>query len=128
LSLAKEINRQWKKSGETADILIQINLGEEETKSGTEESALEQLVREVAALPHVRIRGLMALPPYLDDPEEVRPFFKRLRQLAAKLDKLHIPGVEMRELSMGMSHDFEVAIEEGATLVRVGSAIFGSRY
>jgi uncharacterized pyridoxal phosphate-containing UPF0001 family protein len=70
----------------------------------------------------------MALPPYLDDPEEVRPFFKRLRQLAAKLDKLHIPGVEMRELSMGMSHDFEVAIEEGATLVRVGSAIFGSRY
>jgi pyridoxal phosphate enzyme (YggS family) len=128
LSLAKEINRQWKKSGETVDILIQINLGEEETKSGTEENALEQLVREVAALPHVRIRGLMALPPYLDDPEEVRPFFKRLRQLAAKLDKLHIPGVEMRELSMGMSHDFEVAIEEGATLVRVGSAIFGSRY
>jgi pyridoxal phosphate enzyme (YggS family) len=128
LSLAKEINRQWKKSGETVDILIQINLGEEETKSGTEENALEQLVREVAALPHVRIRGLMALPPYLDDPEEVRPFFKRLRQLAEKLDKLHIPGVEMRELSMGMSHDFEVAIEEGATLVRVGSAIFGSRY
>ncbi|ABA87663.1 pyridoxal-5'-phosphate-dependent enzyme, class III [Syntrophotalea carbinolica DSM 2380] len=128
LSLAKEIDRQWGKSGETAQILIQVNLGQEESKSGTEEAALEDLVRKVAALPHIRICGLMALPPYLDDPEQVRPFFRRLRQLADMLAALNIPGVEMRELSMGMSHDFDVAIEEGATLVRVGSAIFGSRY
>lgn len=128
LSLAKEIDRQWSKLDTPVDILIQVNLGEEETKSGTDEAALQDLVRQVAQLPHVRIRGLMALPPYLDDPEEVRPFFRRLRQLAESIATLKLPGVEMRELSMGMSHDFEAAIEEGATLVRVGSAIFGSRY
>ncbi|MDD4457993.1 MAG: YggS family pyridoxal phosphate-dependent enzyme [Syntrophotalea acetylenica] len=127
LSLAREIDRQWSKAGYPADILIQVNLGEEESKSGTQEAALEELVRSIAALPNVRIGGLMALPPYLDDPEMVRPFFRRLRHLAEKLSALDIPGVAMRELSMGMSHDFEVAIEEGATLVRVGSAIFGSR-
>lgn len=128
LSLAKEIDRQWSKLDKPVDILIQVNLGEEESKSGTDEAALQDLIRQVAQLPHVRIRGLMALPPYLDDPEEVRPFFRRLRQLAESIAALKLAGVEMRELSMGMSHDFEVAIEEGATLVRVGSAIFGSRY
>ncbi len=128
LSLAKEIDRQWSKLDSPVDILIQVNLGEEETKSGTDEAALQDLVRQVAALPYLRIRGLMALPPYLDDPEQVRPFFRRLRQLADGIAALKLPGVEMRELSMGMSHDFEAAIEEGASLVRVGSAIFGSRY
>jgi hypothetical protein len=128
LSLAKEIDRQWSKLDKPVDILIQVNLGEEETKSGTDEAALQDLVRQVAALPYLRIRGLMALPPYLDDPEQVRPFFRRLRQLADGIAALKLPGVEMQELSMGMSHDFEAAIEEGASLVRVGSAIFGSRY
>jgi hypothetical protein len=128
LSLAKEIDRQWSKLDRPVDILIQVNLGEEETKSGTDEAALQDLVRQVAALPYLRIRGLMALPPYLDDPEQVRPFFRRLRQLADGIAALKLPGVEMQELSMGMSHDFEAAIEEGASLVRVGSAIFGSRY
>lgn len=128
LSLAKEIDRQWSKLDRPVDILIQVNLGEEETKSGTDEAALQDLVRQVAVLPYVRIRGLMALPPYLDDPEQVRPFFRRLRQLADGIAALKLPGVEMQELSMGMSHDFEAAIEEGASLVRVGSAIFGSRY
>ncbi len=127
LSLAQEINRQWAKIGQTADILIQLNLGAEISKSGADEAELEQLLRNVAALPNLRIRGLMALPPYLDDPEEVRPYFRRLHQLADVMQGLNIPGVELRELSMGMSHDFEVAIEEGATLVRVGSAIFGAR-
>jgi hypothetical protein len=128
LSLAKEIDRQWSKLDRPVDILIQVNLGEEETKSGTDEAALQDLVRQVAVLPYVRIRGLMALPPYLDDPEQVRPFFRRLHQLADGIAAMTLPGVEMRELSMGMSHDFEAAIEEGASLVRVGSAIFGSRY
>lgn len=128
LSLAKEIDRQWSKLDKPVDILIQVNLGEEETKSGTDETALQDLVRQIAQLDHVNICGLMALPPYLDDPEDVRPFFRRLRQLAEGITALKLPGVVMRELSMGMSHDFETAIEEGATLVRVGSAIFGSRY
>ena len=127
LHLAEEIDRQWGKIGESADILIQLNLGQEITKSGTSEEELETLVREIVKLPNVRIRGLMTLPPYFDDPEEVRPFFRHLRELARHIDGLAIPGVEMRELSMGMTHDFEVAIEEGATLIRVGTAIFGMR-
>lgn len=127
LSLAREIDRQWARIDAVADILIQLNLGMENTKAGTEEAELEALVRAAAALPQLRIRGLMALPPYLDDPEEVRPYFRRLSELSAAIDALRIPGVSMAELSMGMSHDFEVAIEEGATLVRVGSAIFGER-
>nr|WP_291315114.1 alanine racemase [Desulfuromonas sp.] len=84
-------------------------------------------MRHVSALPNIRICGLMTLPPYCPDPEEVRPYFRRLRELAAGVAALAIPGVEMAELSMGMSHDFEVAVEEGATLVRVGTAIFGER-
>jgi PLP dependent protein len=125
--LAEEIDRQWGKIGETADILIQLNLGHEVTKSGTSEEELEVLVREIVQLPHVRIKGLMTLPPYCDDPEEVRPFFRHLREMARHIDGLGLAGVEMRELSMGMTHDFEIAIEEGATLIRVGTAIFGAR-
>lgn len=127
LSLAQEINRQWAKIDQVANILIQLNLGAETTKSGATEAELEQLLRQVATLPNLRIRGLMALPPYLDDAEQVRPYFRQLRQLAETMRTREIPGIELLELSMGMSHDFEVAIEEGATLVRVGSAIFGTR-
>ncbi len=127
LSLAEEIDRQWGKLDRKIDVLLEINLGEEDSKSGTTEAKLIELVRQVAVLPHVRIRGLMALPPWLDDPEQVRPYFRRLRELAENIARLQIPGVAMDELSMGMSNDFEVAIEEGATLVRVGTAIFGAR-
>ncbi len=127
LSLAEEIDKQWRKIGQPIDILIQINLGGEVSKSGTDEEHLEQLVRQIAALPMLRIKGLMSLPPYFDEPDEVRPFFRRLRELSEMIDALSIPGVEMNELSMGMSHDFEVAIEEGATMIRIGTAIFGAR-
>jgi pyridoxal phosphate enzyme (YggS family) len=127
LSLAVEIDRQWGKLKRTADVLLQVNLGGEESKSGTDETGLEELVRQVAQLSHVHIRGLMTLPPYFDEAEAVRPYFRRLRELAGEIDALGLPGVEMSELSMGMSHDFAVAIEEGATLVRVGTAIFGER-
>lgn len=127
LSLAEEIDRQWGRLGRSADVLLQVNIGGEASKSGTAEEGAIDLARQVARLPNLRIRGLMTLPPYLDDPEEVRPFFRRLRELAGRIDALRIPGVTMAELSMGMSHDFEVAIEEGATLVRVGTAIFGAR-
>ncbi|HXV19907.1 MAG TPA: YggS family pyridoxal phosphate-dependent enzyme [Desulfuromonadales bacterium] len=126
-SLAEEIDRQWAKIKRTADVLLQVNLGGEESKSGVNEAGLQELVRQVAVLEHVRIRGLMTLPPYFDEAEAVRPYFRRLRELAGEIRALGLPGVEMTELSMGMSHDFMVAIEEGATLVRVGTAIFGER-
>jgi len=126
-SLAQEISRQWGKAGEVANILIEVHLGDETSKAGVATAEAEALVRQIAALPHLRIRGLMALPPYCDEPEEVRPYFRQLRQLAQQLAALNLPAVTMEELSMGMSHDFTVAIEEGATLVRVGTAIFGAR-
>jgi PLP dependent protein len=126
-SLAAEISRQWQKLGRPADILLQVNLGGEATKSGTDAADLLELARQICALPGLRVRGLMTLPPWEEDPEAVRPHFRRLRQLAEALAGYGLPNLEMRELSMGMSHDFEVAIEEGATLVRVGTAIFGER-
>lgn len=127
LSLAEEIDRQWGKIDATIDILIQVNLGEEESKSGTTAERLFELVRQVAQLKHLRIRGLMALPPWEEDPEDVRPYFRQLKELSEQLMTLGLPNVTMQELSMGMSHDYEVAIEEGATMVRIGTAIFGER-
>lgn len=127
LSLAEEIDRQWGRLGQSCDVLIQVNLAGEATKSGTTVTQAIELVRAVARLPHLRIRGLMTMPPFYDDPEGARPYFCQLRQLAERIDAEAIPGIAMAELSMGMSGDFEVAIAEGATLVRVGSAIFGSR-
>lgn len=126
-SLAKEINAQWAKIGQTADILLQFNLGREASKSGADETEALELARRICALPNLRVRGLMTLPPYCDDPEEVRPYFRRLRQLGERLNGAGLPNLAIEEFSMGMSHDFQVAIEEGATLVRVGTAIFGAR-
>lgn len=127
LSLAQEIDRQWGRLGKVCDVLIQVNIACEATKCGTSVEEVSRLVREVAQLPHLRVKGLMTMPPFFDDPEGARPYFRELNKLAGDIAALNIPGVEMRELSMGMSGDFEVAIEEGATLVRVGSAIFGGR-
>ncbi|NJC87160.1 MAG: YggS family pyridoxal phosphate-dependent enzyme [Desulfuromonas sp.] len=127
LSLAEEISRQWQKHGLTADVLIEVNLGGEASKSGVDAVELEPFLRQIVTLPNLAVRGLMTLPPYLDDPEDVRPYFRRLRELADRMKELALPGVTMQELSMGMSHDFAVAIEEGATLVRIGTAIFGER-
>jgi pyridoxal phosphate enzyme (YggS family) len=127
LSLAKEIDRQWGKDNACVDILLQVNLGEEESKGGATAEALIDLARKAAPLPHIRIKGLMALPPWGTDPEEVRPYFQQLRELAEAIDTLGLTNVTMQELSMGMSHDFEVAVEEGSTMVRVGTAIFGAR-
>jgi len=127
LSLAEEISRQWGRVGRNCDILIEVNVAEEASKSGTTTQAALELVRQIAALPHLHICGLMTMPPFFDDPEAARPYFRELRLLAGEIAALAIPGVSMQELSMGMSGDFEAAIAEGATLVRVGSAIFGSR-
>jgi len=127
LSLAREIDRQWGMLGKSCDILVQVNISCEATKCGTSSEELLDLVKEIAALPHLRVKGLMTMPPYYDDPEGARPYFAALKELAGIVEAEAIPGVEMRELSMGMSGDFEVAIAEGATLVRVGSALFGER-
>lgn len=127
LSLAEEINRQWEKLGSSCDILVQVNISGEATKSGTSEDAALHLVRDIALLPHVRIRGLMTMPPFFDDPEAARPFFAGLKRLSHLIEHEQIPGVAMQELSMGMSGDFEAAIQEGATLVRVGTSVFGAR-
>ncbi len=127
LSLAEEINRQWEKNDDSIDILLQVNVGDEASKSGCAPNDLENLTRAVAQLSHLNICGLMCLPPHADDAEQVRPFFKQLRDLSEQISKLELPGVGMAELSMGMSGDFEVAVEEGATLVRIGTAIFGAR-
>ena len=127
LSLAKEIDRQWGKSDSCVDVLIQVNLGEEESKSGTTADEVISLVRQISELKNLRIKGLMALPPWEADPEDVRPYFRQLREIAEKINDLQLPNVSMQELSMGMSHDFEVAIEEGSTMIRIGTAIFGAR-
>ncbi len=127
LSLAKEIDRQWGTIDGAVEILLQVNVGDEASKSGCAPKDLETLVKAVASFPNLKIKGLMCLPPHSDDPEQVRPFFKQLRKLSEQIDRLQLPSVEMSELSMGMSGDFEVAVEEGATLVRVGTAIFGAR-
>ena len=127
LSLAREIDRQWGALGKRCDILIQVNISREATKGGTSSQELLSLATELATLPHLRVRGLMTMPPFFDDPEAARPYFKALKSLALEVEAAGIQGVEMRELSMGMSGDFEAAIAEGATLVRVGSALFGER-
>ncbi len=126
-SLAKEISLQWGKIEQTANILLQFNLGKEASKSGADEGEALELAKRISDLPNLQVHGLMTLPPFAEDPEEVRPYFKRLRLLSEKLAAESLPNIAMKELSMGMSHDFQVAIEEGATLVRVGTAIFGAR-
>jgi len=127
LRLAQRLDVAAAEAGKRLPVLIQVHLGGEESKFGVEEQELLPLAEAIAALPHLELRGLMALPPFFDDPEHVRPFFRRLRELAETVARQQIPGVAMRELSMGMSHDFEVAIEEGATIVRLGAALFGPR-
>lgn len=127
LSLGEEIDRQWGRIGQSCDILVQVNVAGEATKSGTTADDLVELVRRLALLPHLRVRGLMTMPPFFDDPEGARPFFRELARLARLVAAEGIAGVGMEELSMGMSGDFEVAVEEGATLVRIGSLLFGER-
>ncbi len=127
LSLAQEIDRQWDKLGKICDVLIQVNISGEASKSGASEAGTLQLVRECALLPNIRVKGLMTMPPFFDDPEAARPYFAELRRLSEVIAAQRITGVDMAELSMGMSGDFEAAIQEGATLVRIGTAIFGER-
>lgn len=124
--LAAAISRRMP-PGESLPVLVQVNVSGETSKQGLAPAEVPGFLRRVAALPGVRVQGLMTMAPQVADPEEARPVFRRLRELAGELAGLGIPGVEMRELSMGMSGDFRVAVQEGATLVRIGSRIFGGR-
>ena len=128
LDLARRLDRLCEEEGrEKLPVLIQVDLGHEETKSGIDESELTHLVDELQSLTHLELIGLMTLPPFFDDTEQSRPFFRRLRQLRDELGSRGAFGERKGELSMGMTHDFEVAIQEGATMVRIGTAIFGER-
>jgi pyridoxal phosphate enzyme (YggS family) len=127
IELAREIDRQATKIGKVQNVLIEVSIAGEEAKAGVTLEETADLIKETAMLKHISIRGLMTMPPFLDDPEAVRPYFRKLRELAVSIAKEEIPHVSMQELSMGMSGDFEVAVEEGSTMVRVGTAIFGER-
>jgi pyridoxal phosphate enzyme (YggS family) len=127
LELAAEIDRRAREAGLVMKVLIEINVVGEETKSGVPIADAVELARAVALLPNLSVRGLMTMPPWFDDPEEARPFFRALRDLRDRISAEGIPRVEMRELSMGMTEDYAVAVEEGATIVRVGRGIFGER-
>jgi pyridoxal phosphate enzyme (YggS family) len=126
LELAQELDKRAGQINRKLNVLIEVNSGEE-SKSGIEKTQALELVRQVALLPNLAIRGLMTMAPYSDYPENSRPYFKALRELRDDINHADIAGVRMEELSMGMTDDFEVAIEEGATIIRVGRAIFGQR-
>jgi len=125
--LALEINRCARNINKAQAVLIQVNVAGEASKSGVAPEEALPLIRRAAALENIAVKGLMALPPYFNAPEKVRPFFAALRQLRDRIDAARIANIAMQELSMGMTGDFEAAIAEGATLVRIGTALFGDR-
>ena len=127
LHLAQEIEKQAAKLDVIVPILIEVNIAEEESKFGIHKEETISLVREVAALPHIRIQGLMTIAPYVENPEDNRAYFRGIKQLSVDIARENIDNVSMDCLSMGMTGDYEVAIEEGATMVRVGTGIFGER-
>jgi PLP dependent protein len=127
LELAQEINKRACLIDRKINILIEINVSGEQTKSGITTAESINLIREISVLENVSVKGLMTMAPYSDNPENSRPYFSELRNLRNKIISEGIAGIQMEELSMGMTDDFEIAIEEGATIVRIGRAIFGKR-
>lgn len=127
LALLGDLSRRAQEAGKVLSVLVEVNLAGEGAKAGVAPDMVARLVDEAAGLPGIRLRGLMAIPPWTEDPERSRRHFVRLREILAGCASRGGAGAEMTELSMGMSDDFETAIEEGATIVRVGTAIFGSR-
>ena len=125
--LADEIEKQAAKHDLVMDVLVEVNMAHEDTKFGLSPDEAIDFVKEISTLPHLNIRGFMTIAPYTEDPESNRVYFRGLRELKDKVNELNIPNVKMDTLSMGMTGDYEVAIEEGATFVRVGTGIFGER-
>jgi pyridoxal phosphate enzyme (YggS family) len=129
LRLAEKLNQVAAEASKKLELLIEIKVGQEESKAGIplDSPELENLLRAAPQLANLQIRGLMTVPPFTEDPEGARPYFRLLRDLRDKIAARKLPGIQMDVLSMGMSHDFEIAIEEGSNCVRVGTAIFGTR-
>ena len=127
LKLAKEIEKQAEKANRIVDILIEVNIAEEESKFGLAKEEVLALIKEISLFPHIRIKGLMTIAPYVENPEDNRLYFRQIKQLSVDIDSQNIDNVSMNILSMGMSGDYMVAIEEGATMIRVGTSIFGER-
>lgn len=127
LKLAEEIEKRAAQKDVIMDILIEVNMAEEESKFGVKPENAENLLRQIASMPHIRVRGLMTVAPFVENPEENREYFRRMRELLVDMNGKKIDNIRMDVLSMGMTGDYEVAIEEGATIVRVGTGIFGER-
>jgi PLP dependent protein len=129
LKLAEKLNSSAEKLGKKLPVLIEINIGSETGKTGVaaESEELRRILAAASRLEYLEIRGLMTVPPFTEDPEAARPFFRNMRALRDEIAARRLPGIGMQTLSLGMSHDFEIAIEEGSTCVRLGTAIFGER-
>ncbi len=125
--IAEALNRHCADAGKTMPVLIEVNSGEESSKTGVLPEDLDGLVREIVRLSHIRLQGLMTMGPAFGDPENARPYFRLAKEAFDRLTEASIPNVEMRYLSMGMSNSYEVAVEEGANMVRIGSRLFGPR-
>lgn len=128
IELAEEIQKRAKIRDRIMDVLVQVNISGESTKTGVAPDCLLQFLRKIALLPNLRVRGLMTIAPYMDNPEDVRWIFRELKNISVDIERENIDNISMEYLSMGMSHDFETAIEEGANIVRIGSSIFGERH
>jgi len=127
LSLAEEINKRAKNSNLTADVLIELNIGEEESKFGINEENVYDFIRSMEQFENIRVLGLMTVAPFCENPEDVRWVFKTMKNIYSKISIMNLRNTEMKYLSMGMTNDFEIAIEEGSNIIRIGTAIFGAR-
>ena len=127
IRLAEQIEKEYAKKDETANILIEVNMAQEESKFGITSQETEELIRKISTFEHIRIKGLMTIAPYTDNPETNRLYFRQMKKLSVDIRDKNIDNVSMDVLSMGMTGDYQVAIEEGSTMVRVGTGIFGER-
>lgn len=127
LALARELDKEGVRCGAVVRTFVEVNLAGEESKSGVKKTQLKDLLAGIGALTHICVEGLMTVPPFRENPEDARCFFRELCEIREKLAEMRLPNVELKELSMGMSHDYSIAIEEGATIVRIGTALFGPR-
>jgi len=127
IALARELDKEGRKAGKRVRTFVEVNLAGEESKTGIAKDRVFLLLQEAAKLTNITIEGLMTVPPFRENPDDARPYFRELRELLGRMQELQLPNMDLKELSMGMSHDYPVAIEEGATIVRIGTALFGPR-
>jgi pyridoxal phosphate enzyme (YggS family) len=127
IALARELDKEGRKAKKRIRTFVEVNLAGEESKTGIAKDQVFLLLQEAAKLSNILVEGLMTVPPFRENPEDARPYFRELRELLGRMQELQLRDLELKELSMGMSHDYPVAIEEGATIVRIGTALFGPR-